>query len=106
MRDDNHTEDPPPGHEGEHYEETLSKEPCEEEELDPEEAERRITQFVSSANELAGPPLRNSPSRSLRSCERHWVTSRLSWRGRPTTRYWLPNSCWASALAGCCRTTR
>ena len=29
----------------------------EEEELDPEEAERRITQFVRSAEELSGPPV-------------------------------------------------
>src|SRR3569623_925571 len=64
MRDENPTEDPPPGRKGEHYNETLGNEPCEEEEFeveefeeefDPEEAERRITQFVSSANELAGP---------------------------------------------------
>jgi hypothetical protein len=32
-------------------------EPLDEEELDPEEAERRITQFVTSADELPGPPV-------------------------------------------------
>src|SRR5919112_1173797 len=32
-------------------------EPFDEEELDPEEAERRITQFIMSAEELPGPPV-------------------------------------------------
>jgi hypothetical protein len=34
-----------------------SDEPLDEEALDTEEAERRITQFVTSANELPGPPV-------------------------------------------------
>ena len=38
--------------EGENYDETMS-----EELLDPQEAERRITQFVTSADELSGPPV-------------------------------------------------
>jgi hypothetical protein len=43
---------------GESYDEMFSEEPFdEEEELDPEEAERRITQFVTSADELPGPPV-------------------------------------------------
>src|SRR5215216_7743743 len=43
---------------GEPYDEMFSEEPFdEEEELDPEEAERRITQFVTSADELPGPPV-------------------------------------------------
>ncbi|HEY6712736.1 MAG TPA: hypothetical protein VI055_10740, partial [Rubrobacter sp.] len=46
-----------PGREGERYEEKMSDEPFDEEELDPEEAERRITQFVTSAEELPGPPV-------------------------------------------------
>ena len=46
-----------PGREGESYEEKMSDEPFDEEELDPEEAERRITQFVTSAEELPGPPV-------------------------------------------------
>jgi hypothetical protein len=53
-------EDPtenPHGREGENYDEMMRKEPFEEEELDPEEAERRITQFVRSADELSGPPV-------------------------------------------------
>ena len=53
---DNPTENPP-GREGENYDEMMSEEPFEEEELDPEEAERRITQFVRSADELSGPPV-------------------------------------------------
>jgi hypothetical protein len=31
--------------------------PSEDEELDPEEAERRITEFITSAEELPGPPV-------------------------------------------------
>ena len=43
---------------GEAYDEMISEEPFdEEEELDPKEAERRITQFVTSADELPGPPV-------------------------------------------------
>ena len=43
---------------GEAYDEMISEEPFEEEEeLDPEEAERRIMQFVRSADELSGPPV-------------------------------------------------
>ena len=54
---DNPTEKPP-GRKGEPNDETMSQEPFdEEEELDPEEAERRITQFVTSADELPGPPV-------------------------------------------------
>ena len=53
-------EDPtenPPGREGDNYDEMMSEELLEEEDLDPEEAERRITQFVTSADELSGPPV-------------------------------------------------
>jgi hypothetical protein len=52
-----HPPEDSPEREGEHYEEPMSCEPCDEEEFDPEEAERRITQFVTTANELPGPPL-------------------------------------------------
>ena len=48
-------EDHPGDNGGRHDEPT--DEPFEEEELDPEEAERRITQFVTSADELPGPPV-------------------------------------------------
>jgi hypothetical protein len=53
---DNPTENPP-GREGENYGETMSEGRLDEEELDPEEAERRITHFVTSADELSGPPV-------------------------------------------------
>ena len=53
---DNPTENPS-GREGENYDETMSEDLLDEEELDPEEAERRITQFVTSADELPGPPV-------------------------------------------------
>lgn len=53
---DNLNEDAP-GREGENYDDTMSDESFDEEELDPEEAERRITQFITSADELPGPPV-------------------------------------------------
>lgn len=53
---DNLSEDAP-GREGENYYDTMSDESFDEEELDPEEAERRITQFITSADELPGPPV-------------------------------------------------
>ena len=50
--------DDTPWSEGERYDETMSDEPLDdEEELDAEEAERRITQFITSAEELPGPPV-------------------------------------------------
>jgi hypothetical protein len=52
---DNPAENTPRG-ERERYDEKMSDEPFEEE-LDPEEAERRITQFVTSAEKLPGPPV-------------------------------------------------
>jgi hypothetical protein len=44
-----------PEREGEDYDETMSEEPFDEEEMDAEEAERRITQFITTAEELPGP---------------------------------------------------
>src|SRR5215217_1134794 len=50
--------DDTPWSEGERYDEAMSDEPFdEEEELDAEEAERRITQFITSTEELSGPPV-------------------------------------------------
>jgi hypothetical protein len=47
-----------PWREGENYDEMMSEEPFDdEEELDAEEAERRITQFIMSAEKLPGPPV-------------------------------------------------
>ena len=43
---------------GEAYDEMFSEGPFDEgEEFDPEEADQRITQFVTSANDLSGPPV-------------------------------------------------
>jgi hypothetical protein len=53
---DNFTENPV-GRGGENHDETMSEDLLDEEELDPEGAERRITQFVTSADELPGPPV-------------------------------------------------
>ena len=53
---DNPTENPA-GREGENYDETMSEDLLDEDDLDPEEAERRIMQFVTSADELPGPPV-------------------------------------------------
>ena len=46
-----------PWREGENYDEMMSKEPFDEEELDAEEAEQRITQFIMPAEKLPGPPV-------------------------------------------------
>ncbi len=53
---DNINEDAPVG-EGENYDQTMRDESFDEEELDAEEAERRIMQFITSAEELPGPPV-------------------------------------------------
>ena len=47
----------PARREGENYDEMMSEDLLDEDELDPKEAERRITQFVISADELPGPPV-------------------------------------------------
>ena len=44
-----------PEREGENRDETMGEEPLDEEGFDPEEAERRITRFVTTADELPGP---------------------------------------------------
>jgi len=50
--------DDTPWSEGERYDEAMSEEPFdEEEEFDAEEADQRITQFITSAEELPGPPV-------------------------------------------------
>ena len=46
-----------PEREGEPHDGTMGDEPLDEEEFDPEEAERHITRFVTSANELPGTPV-------------------------------------------------
>ena len=47
----------PPWREGEDYDEMMSEDHLDEEELDLEEAEQRITQFVKSADVLPSPPV-------------------------------------------------
>ena len=80
-----------PWRQGETYDEMMSEEPFDdEEESDAREAEQRITQFIMSAEDL---PLRNSRSRSVRSCEQHYATLRSLWRGGPTTRCSPRSSC-------------
>ena len=55
---DNYREYPWSRKEGEPYDEMISEGSFdEEEEFDPEEADQRITQFVTSADELSGPPV-------------------------------------------------
>ena len=44
-----------PEREGENHDETMGEEPFDEEETDPEEAERQITRFITTAEELPGP---------------------------------------------------
>ena len=46
-----------PWREGDNYDEMVSEEPFHEHDLDAEEAEQRITQFITSADELPGPPV-------------------------------------------------
>ena len=100
-----------PEREGEDHDETTSEEPFDEggfdeEGFDPEEAERRITRFVTTADELPGPPSKGSPIGSPRSCEQPCATSRRSWTASPTTRCSPRTSCWASGPARCSSTTR
>jgi hypothetical protein len=49
--------DDAPWPEGERYDDTMGDKPLDEEELDPEETEQRITQFITSAEQLPGPPV-------------------------------------------------
>ena len=42
---------------GEAYDEMFSEGPFDDEELDAEEAEQRITQFITSSEDLPGPPV-------------------------------------------------
>jgi hypothetical protein len=46
-----------PGSEGRKHEDAMYEEPFDEADLNTEEAERGITQFVTSADELPGPPV-------------------------------------------------
>ena len=86
---------------GEAYDEMISEEPFEEEEeLDPEEAERRITQFVISADELSGPPVEELADQVA-------ALMRTALRDLEMIMTETPhNCCWASELADCSSTTQ
>jgi hypothetical protein len=70
---DNRAEDPP-GREGKNYDETMSEDLLDEEDLDPEEAGRRITQFVTAADELPGPPVAERVTALIRAASRDLET--------------------------------
>ena len=71
-----------PGDNGDQYDETTD-EPFEEEELDPEEAERRITQFVTSADELPGPPVEELAEQTARLMRAAWSDLEGIMDGKP-----------------------
>jgi hypothetical protein len=58
----------------------MSEELLDEEELDPQEAERRITQFVTSADELSGPPVEELAERVTSSWPTKAQSSKRRWR--------------------------
>jgi hypothetical protein len=74
---DDHPED-----NGDQYDGTTD-EPFEEEELDPEEAERRITQFVASADELPGPPVEELAEQVAELMRTAWSDLERSMDGKP-----------------------
>ncbi len=71
-----------PGDNGDQYDETTD-EPFEEEELDPEEAERRITQFVTSADELPGPTVEELAERVAELMRAAWSDLEGITAGKP-----------------------
>ena len=68
---------------GEPYDETSSDEPFDEEELDLEEAERRITQFVTSARELPGPSVEELAERVVGVMREAWADLEEIMAGKP-----------------------
>ena len=101
---DNPTENPA-GREGENYDEMMSEDLLDEDELDPKEAERRITQFVISADELPGRPveeLAEGVTALMRAASRGLETFM---DGMVHNKVLSPrNSCWVSELADGSRT--
>src|SRR5215210_2044123 len=92
---------------GEAYDEMFSEEPFdEEEEFDPEEAERRITQFVRSADELSGPPVEELADQVAALMRTALRDLEAIMEGSPTTRCSPHNCCWDSELADCSSTTQ
>jgi len=71
-----------PGDNGDQYDETTD-ELLEEEELDPEEAERRITQFVTSAGELPGPPVEELAEQTAELMRAAWSDLEKNMDGKP-----------------------
>jgi hypothetical protein len=71
-----------PGDDREQYDETTD-EPFEEEELDPEEAERRITQFVTSADELPGPSVEELAEQVVELMRAAWSDLEKIMDGKP-----------------------
>jgi hypothetical protein len=94
-----------PWREGENYDEMVSEEPFDEEELDAEEAEQRITQFITSADELPGPPVEELAEQVVALMLAALGDLETLMDGKPTTRYSLRNCCLASELANCTSTT-
>jgi hypothetical protein len=71
-----------PGDNGDQYDETTD-EPFEEEELDPEEAERRISHFVTTADELSGPPVEELAGRVAELMRAAWADLERIMEGKP-----------------------
>ena len=71
-----------PGDTGDQYDETTD-EPFEEEELDPEEAERRITHFVTTADELPGPPVEELAGQVAELMRAAWADLERIMDGKP-----------------------
>jgi len=71
-----------PGDNGDQYDETTD-EPFEEEEFDPEEAERRISHFVTTADELSGPPVEELAGRVAELMRAAWADLERIMEGKP-----------------------
>jgi hypothetical protein len=70
-----------PGDNRDQYDETTQG--SFEEELDPEEAERRITQFVTSADELPGPPVEELAGQVATLMRSAWSDLERTMDGKP-----------------------
>jgi hypothetical protein len=71
-----------PGDNQDQYHE-MADEPFEEEELDPEEAERRITEFVTSADELPGPSVEDLAEQVVELMRAAWSDLERIMDGKP-----------------------
>jgi hypothetical protein len=68
---------------GEDLDETRGEGPFEEEDLDPEEAERRITRFVTSADGLPGPPVAELAEQVATLMRTTWTDLEETMAGKP-----------------------